>query len=232
MMVVRPLLPLIAGLAFVIGLGFDVRPSHAQQPLRIEELFPSLIVKGQTNVVHVAIQTREPIQGAELSPAAGAKVSVKQAKQAEYSQGVAWLDVTVDLAADVMPGNRELVLVTPMGRTLPVPLTIASHAPTVSDLKVVSQATASAVDLQFAAADASSDLGDSPYVWFTTSCGDDPVVGVVRGRVSAGIVRASIPKPASPRNGTAAGRCDLQVRTSDTKGIDSNTLKTTVDFRN
>jgi hypothetical protein len=89
------------------------------------------------------------------------------------------------------------------------------------------------VELQLAAADAAGDLGDAPYVWFTAGCGGEPVVGAVRGKVSAGLVRAALPNPRTAAgDAPSAGKCDLQVRVTDSLGIDSNTLKTTVEFRN
>jgi hypothetical protein len=69
--------------------------------------------------------------------------------------------------------------------------------------------------------DETADLGTVPYVWFTIACGGEPTVGVVRGTVMGGTVRASIPRP-------AAAACDLEVRASDTQKNDSNTLKTRV----
>ena len=71
------------------------------------------------------------------------------------------------------------------------------------------------------------------------SCGGEPLPGVVHGKVTArdkgnGVVRASVPNPRTPAGGgtPGSGKCDLQVRVSDSGGIDSNTLKTTVDFKN
>ena len=87
------------------------------------------------------------------------------------------------------------------------------------------------LELQLAASDASGDLGELPYVWFSLGCGREPLVGVVRGRVtpqSAGnsLVRASFPTPRAPAGGT----CNLQVRLTDSAGLESNTLKTPVTF--
>jgi len=221
-------------------LGPGARTSQAQQPLNIENFFPGQLVRGQTNVITLAIQTREAVQGAEVSPSQGVKVSgVKNSRSAEISQGVAWWEVTLDVAADAPLGDRALVLLMPMGRrTGPVTINVPNHVPSISDLQILSaQPGQPAVDLQFAAADTSADLGDAPYVWFSLDCGGgEPVVGVVRGKASAkdarsGVVRAVLPRaPAGAK--PVAGRCDLQVRASDSGGFDSNTLKTTVDFKN
>jgi hypothetical protein len=92
------------------------------------------------------------------------------------------------------------------------------------------------VELQFAAADESADLGDSPYVWFTIGCGES-VVGAVKGKVTtrdtrSGVVHATVPNPRMHGGTQITGKCDLRVRVTDSSGIESNTLNTTVDFKN
>ena len=186
----------------------------AQQPqIGIETSYPRHVARGQTTVVNVAILNRDAVQAAEISPSTG----------------------TLDVAKDAAPGDRSLVLVLPMGRTVPIPISIPTHAPAISDLRIVPpQSNQPTLELQLAAADAAGDLGDAPYVWFTAGCGSEPLVGAVRGKVSAGVVRAALPNLRKVAVGgiPAAGRCDLQVRVTDSTGIDSNTLKTTVEFRN
>jgi len=214
--------------SFVIGcallatiLGPWTRAADAQQVPAIEFAFPNQLVRGQTSVIHIAIPSREMFQGAEISPAAGVTVaSVTNAKRPELSQNVAWWDVTLNVARDAAPGSRSLVLVTPAGRSTPTSLVIPDHMPAISDLRVVTAAPTT-VDVQFAAADEKSDVGDLPYVWFAMACGGEPEVGVVRGKATGGTVRASIPRP-------AAMPCDLELRASDSKKIDSNTLKTRI----
>ena len=210
------------------SLGAGAQPSDAQT-LRIESAFPRQLPPGQTTVIHIAISSRDMIQAAEISPAQGLKVS--RIQQRETTQGVlTWSELTIEAAADAAPGTRTLVLVLPppAGRTAPLPLTVPTHAPSVADLRVLS-ATPSTLELQLAASDASGDLGDLPYVWFSLGCGSEPLAGVVRGKVtprSAGnvLVRVSVPGPRAP----VIGKCDLQVRLTDSAGIESNTLKTAV----
>jgi hypothetical protein len=233
---------MVLGFTGLACLGPGAQFSGAQQQqvkqppqVRIETVFPAQVPRGQSTVLNVAFPGRDLIvQAAEISPSAG--VTVSGIKRAAESQGIAWWELTVDVARDAAPGNRSLVLVMPMGRTAPITVTIPSHVPNISDLRVVSaQANQPTLELQFAAADASADLGDLPYVWFTTGCGGatEPLVGAVRGRVSAGIIRVAVPNPHTPAGRTpAAGKCDLQVRATDSGGIESNTLKTTVDFKN
>jgi hypothetical protein len=216
----------------LVFLGAGAQPSEAQ-PLRIESAFPRHLPPGQTTVIHVAVSSRDAIQAAEISPAQGLKVS--RIQQRETTQGVlTWSELTIEAAPDAAPGTRTLVLVLPppTGRTAPLPLTVPTHAPSVADLRALpASSTPSTLELQLTASDASGDLGDLPYVWFSLGCGNEPLVGVVRGKVTpqnAGnvVVRASLPGPHAP----ATGKCDLQVRLTDSAGIESNTLKTTVTF--
>jgi len=229
---------MVLGFTFLACLGPDAQSSWAQQQVRIESVFPAQVPRGQSTVLHVAFPGRDLIvQAAEISPASG--VTMSGVKRAADSQGVAWWEVTVEVAKDAAPGPRSLVLVMPMGRTLPTTVTVPTHVPSISDLRIVSaQSNQPTVELQFAAADESADLGDLPYVWFTIGCGGDPALGVVKGKVTARetrnvVVRATVPNPRTPGGGTSAtGRCDLQVRATDSIGSESNTLKTTVDFKN
>ena len=212
--------------------------SEAQQ-IRIEGVFPRQLPRGQPTLINVAVPSRDAIQAVEISPSEGVKVS--GIKLGENFQGaLTWSELTIDVATNAAPGDRTLVLLLPMGRTVPVTITIPSHVPSILELRILSaQSNQPTLELQFAAVDASADIGDSPYVWFTIGCGGEPVPGVVHGRVTfrdkgSGVVRASVPNPLAPVTGGAAakGKCDLQVRVTDSGGIESNTLKTTVDFKN
>lgn len=226
---------IVIGFTFLACLGPGAHVSDAQ--VTIESVFPAQLPRGQSTVLNVAFPGRDLIvQSAEISPSAG--VTVSGIKRAVESQGVAWWEVTVEVAKDAALGNRSLVLVMPTGRTLPARITIPSHVPSISDLKMVAaQTNQSTVELQFAALDESADLGDSPYVWFTIGCGA-PLVGVVKGKVTArdsrnGVVHATVPSPRAPGGSTpAASKCDAKVRATDSNGIESNTLSTTVDFKN
>lgn len=226
---------IVSGVTLVTVLGPGAPRSGAQQPVSIESVYPAQVPRGQTTVLNVAFPGRDlVVQSAEVSPPAG--VTVSGVTRAIDSQGVAWWTVTVDVAKDAAPGNRSLVLVMPMGRTLPAKLTIPAHVPSVSDLKVMSaKSNAPTIPLQFGVVDESADLGDAPYVWFTLECGES-VVGVVKGHVTArdarnGVVEAAIPNPHA--SGTSvASKCDLRLRITDSAGIESNTLNTAVEFRN
>ncbi len=227
---------MVAGFTCLVCLGPGAHVSEAQQPVAIETVFPAQLPRGQSTVLNVAFPGRDLIvQAAEISPSAG--VTVSGVKRAVDSQNVAWWEVTVDVAKDAALGNRSLVLVMPMGRTRPARITIPSHVPSISDLRILSaQSNQPTIELQFAAADESGDLGDLPYVWFTIGCGES-VEGVVKGKVTArdartGVVHASVPNKRTPGSAPATGKCDLRLRATDAGGIESNTLKTTVEFRN
>jgi hypothetical protein len=163
-------------------------------------------------------------------------VSGIKGKGSGTEQAVGWWEITLDIAKDAAPGDRSVVLVMRMGRrTVPTTISVATHVPTISDLRIAPpQSNQPTVELQLAAGDSAGDLGDSPYVWFTAGCGGEPIVGAIKGKVSAGVVRAALPNLSKVAGGgaQAGGKCDLQVRVTDSTGIDSNTLKTTVEFRN
>lgn len=227
---------IVIGFTVLACLGPGTYVSNAQQPqpIAIDSFFPKQLPRGQSTVISVVVPGGAMPQSVEFSPSAGVTVS----SIVRSGNGPAWRDVTVNVAADAAPGSRTLVFVMPMGRSNPLTVTIASHAPSISALSIVSaQSNQPTVDLQFTATDQSADLGDSPYVWFTLACGaGDPQIGAVRGKVSgAGVVRASIPNPRAqkgPGASTPVNRCDLRVRASDSSGIESNTLQGTVEFRN
>lgn len=227
---IRPFVRIAAAcLAF---LGAAAQPGEAQQ-FRIESAFPRQLPPGQTAAIHVAVSSRDAIQAAEISPAQG--VRVLQIQQRENTQGtLTWSELTIEVARDAAPGTRTLVLVLPppAGRTAPLSLVVPTHAPTVADLRLLSASSQQpTLELQLAASDASGDLGERPYLWFSLGCGGEPLVGVVRGTAtpqSGGsiLVRAGFPTPRGP----AGQKCDLQVRVTDSAGIESNTLKAPVTF--
>jgi len=208
----------------------------AQQPqLRVETVYPRHVARGRTTVINVAILSRDAVQAAEISPSTGVTVSSIKGSGSETEQAVGWWEITLDVAKDAAPGDRSLVLVMRTGRTAPATISVPTHVPTISDLRIVPpQSNQPTVELLLAAADAAGDLGDSLYVWFTAGCGGQSLTGAVRGTVSAGVVRAALPnlRKAGGAGAPAAGTCDLQVRVTDSTGIDSNTLKTTVEFAN
>jgi hypothetical protein len=222
--------------ATLAGLGLTARASEAQGLNGvIEAYFPTQAPRGQTTVVNVAMNggRNNPVQSIQIMPSAG--VTVGPLKAGDLKEGVIWWAVPITVAGDAAPGPRTLVAVASAGPTTPVTITIPEHQAAISDVKIVSaQTTGATVDFQFAATDSAGDLGDSPTVWFTLGCGGEPELGLVKGKASGGLVRASIPNPRTQLKPGAAPpktRCDLQLRASDTKGFDSNTLKTVVEFK-
>ncbi len=202
-------------------------------PNVIEGYFPTQLVAGQSNVLHLGIPGRGDVTGVEITPATG--ISVKDIKKGDVREGSLFWEVTVDVAADAAPGNRAIVAINPNGRTAPRPISVFAHVPAISNPKVVSAAVNQpTVQLQFAMTEMPNEIGDSPLVWFFLGCGDQPESGVVKGKLASGTVTAAIPNPRTqlkPFSPTPNNRCDLEFRASDSKRADSNTIKTTVDFK-
>ena len=206
---------------------------YAQGPQVIEGMYPTQLVRGQTNVLHIGINGRQDVAAVEIVPAAG--ITVKSITRSDVRQNQGWWDVTMDVASDAMPGNRTMIATGPMLRTSARPLTVPTQVPTISDVKILSaQVTQPAVQVQFAVKETPDAIGASPNVWYFLDCGNEPLSGVAKARNVNGVVTASIPNPrtqlkpfAPPPN----SRCDLEFRASDSKMADSNMLKTTVDFK-
>ena len=226
----------VVGVSFCLASVVSVFGQGAQRPqVRIETVYPRHVARGQTTVINVAIPSRDTVQAAEISPSTGVTVTGIKGSGSESEQAIGWWEITLDVAKDAAPGDRSLILVMRMGRTVPTTISVPTHVPTISDLRIVPpQSNQPTFELLLGAADAAGDLGDSPYVWFTAGCGREPLVGAVRSKASAGVVHAVLPnlRKAAGDGTPAAGRCDLQVRVTDSAGIDSNTLKSTVEFRN
>jgi len=226
----------------VVGVVFSllsVVPAFGQgAPLpqvAIETVYPRHVERGRTTIINVAVPSRDAVKAAEISPATGVTVSALKGRSSESEQAIGWWEVTLDVAKDAAPGDRSLILTMPTGRLAPATISVSTHVPTISDLKIVPpQPNQPTFELLLAAADAAGDLGDSPYVWFLADCGGEPLAGAVRGKVSAGVVRAVLPnlRQVAGDGTPAAGKCELQVRVTDSTEIDSNTLTSTVEFRN
>lgn len=226
----------VVGVSFSLVSVVSVFGQGAQQPqVMIEIVYPRHVARGQTTVINVAVPSRDTVKAAEISPSTGVTVTGIKGSGRETEQAIGWWEITLDVAKDAAPGDRSLVLVMQMDRTAPATISVPTHVPTISELRIVTpQSTQPTFELLVAAADPAGDLGDSPYVWFTAGCGGEPIVGAVRGKVSAGVVRAVLPNLRKAAGGRtpAAGQCDLQVRVTDSTGIDSNTLKSIVEFGN
>jgi hypothetical protein len=202
-------------------------------PNVIEGFFPTQLAAGQSNVLHLGIPGRGEVTGVEITPATG--ITVKDIKRGDVREGSLFWDVTVDVAGDAAPGNRTIVAVNQNGRTAPRPITVYAKVPTISNPKIVAAAANQpTMQFQFSMTETPNEIGDAPYVWFFLGCGDEPESGVVKGKFANGVVTAAIPNPRTqlkPFAPQPKSRCDLEFRASDSKMADSNTLKTTVDFK-
>ena len=206
-----------------------------QVPGVIGSVYPTQLMPGQSTSVHLALARNNPVQSIEITPSTG--VTVSDMKSRDLNQGSVWWEFTVTVAKDAAPGPRALVAVQQSGRTAPVTLVIPDHVPNLSNLRVLSaQASQPMVDLQLAASNQGGTFGGTPKVWFLLACGPgQPEAGIVRGKSENGTIRASIPNPRTLQGHAGApatgNHCDLQVRATDTSGIDSNVFTTTFDFK-
>ena len=225
---------LVIAAAILAASMSSLRAQGALSEIRVETLYPHHAVAGRMTVINVAVPSPDAVQSAEVSPSAGIRVAGITGSGSGSEQNIGWWEIALDVAADAAPGDRKLVLVTRAARTVPVTIAIPTHTPAISDVRVAPLTSGqSTFDVQFAVVDAVGDLGASPYVWFTADCGGEPIVGAVRGRVASGIVHADVPDfRTAPGGGATAARCDLRLRMTDSLGIDSNTLKTAVEFGN
>jgi hypothetical protein len=218
----------------LVFLAPAARAAHAQGlPNVIEGFYPTQLAAGQTNVLHLGIPGRGEVTGVEIAPSAG--MTVKDIKKGDVREGSLFWDVTIDVAADAMPGNRTIVAIAPAGRTAPRPIAVYTHVPKISDVKIVSaQVNQPTLQVQFAMNETPNDIGAAPYVWFFLGCGSEPESGVVKGQLANGVVTAAIPNPRTQMKPFAlqpSARCDLELRASDSKMADSNSIKTAVDFK-
>lgn len=224
--------------AAVAALCATAPSAAAQQPPApgvIGSFFPTQLVPGQTTVLHVALVRNNPVQSLEITPSQGVKV-IKTTSR-DLNQGSVWWEFTIDVAKDAAPGARTMVAVLQNGRTAPVTLTIPDHVPGISNLRVLSaKAAQEMIDLQLTAVDQGGRLDATPYVWFLLACGPgQPETGVVRGSLAGGTVHASIPNPKTLKVRAGApstgDRCELNVRVTDSSGVDSNTETVAFNFQ-
>src|SRR5262245_1514143 len=232
----RFVIALAGAVACVAVIGIAQIARAQQAPTLIGSVYPTQLMPGQSTSVHVALPRTNPVQSIEITPSTG--VTVSNLKSRDLNQGSVWWEFTVAVAKDAAPGPRTLVAVEQSGRTAPVTLLIPDHIPNISNLRVVSAQTAQPmVDLPLTASNqGGGTFGETPKVWFLLACGPgQPEAGIVRGKADNATIRASIPNPRTLQEHAGApatgDRCDLQVRATDTSGIDSNMLNTTFDFK-
>ena len=223
----------VFGVAFSFLSVVSLLAQSAEQ-ISVETFYPRHAGAGRTTVISVAVPRGNEVRSAEISPQAGVTVAGITGNAGATEQAIGWWEVTVDVAKDATPGDRSLVLVLRNGRTAPVTISVPTHIPAISDLRTTPQSNQRGLELQLSADDAAGDLGESPYLWFYADCGGEPIVGALPSKVNARIVRVLFPdlRSAAPDNAPANARCSLQVWLTDKTGIESNTLKTTLELRN
>jgi hypothetical protein len=204
------------------------------QPISVETFYPRHAGPGRTTVINVAVPRGNEVQSAEISPPSGVTVAGITGNAGATDQAIGWWELTLDVAKDATPGDRSLVLVLRNARTAPVTIAVPTHIPAISNLRITPPSNQRGLELQLSADDAAGDLGESPYVWFYADCGGEPIVGALPGKVNARIVRALFPdlRSTAPDSAPANASCSLQVRLTDKTGIESNTLKTTLELKN
>lgn len=214
--------------------------AYAQDPIgSIEGYYPTQLNPGQITTLSIAINVGRgggpiPVQSLEIVPSDG--ITVGALKGEEPREGIVWWTTPISVAKDAATGTRRLVAVRQDGRTPPVTLLIADHTLTISNLKVTSApGGGKTIQFQFTANEqGQGTLGNAPMAWFTLTCGPQPEVGVVRGKVASGVITAAIPNPKTfkgPGAPTFGPKCDLEVRATDQANVESNTLMTTFEFK-
>jgi len=214
--------------------GMAARANAQEVPGVIGSIYPTQLVRGQGNVLHVALGRNNAVRSVEFTPADG--ITVTRTDSRDLNQGSVWWEFTVTVAPNATPGPRQLVIVQERGRTAPATVVIPDHLPAIANPQVVSaQANRPTVDVQFNASNPGGKFNETPYVWFLLSCGPQPEMGVVRGKVEGGMIRASIPNPRTLQDKAAApstgNHCELQLRATDDSNTDSNTASVTFDFK-
>jgi hypothetical protein len=225
----------LAGVVFVLLPVVSVLAQGAQQ-ISVETFYPRHAGAGRTTVINVAVPRGNEVQSAQISPPSGVTVAGITGNAGATDQAIGWWELTLDVAKDATPGDRSLVLVMRNARTTaPVTISVSAHVPAISNLQITPQSNQRGLELQLSADDAAGDLGESPYVWFYADCGGgEPIVGALPGKVNARTVRALFPdlRSTAPDSAPANASCSLQVRLTDKTGIESNTLKATLELKN
>jgi len=219
----------------LVSLGSSAGSGRAFQQMKIERFFPSQLLRGQSTVITLAAKGLDAIQSVEISPSPGVTVTgikpdTLKTEEDRQAGGLKWWELTVEVAKDAATGKRDIVLVTPGGRTAPQTVVIPSHVPSISKLTIVS--TSPRIELRISAFDEFGDLGNTVWLHYKIGCGGGFVSGISDAKVSAqdkrnSVINASITRP------SASGKCNLEVRLIEiSSGINSNTLETTIDFKN
>src|SRR5258705_5966847 len=102
----------VAGVFPFVLFVFSFSGEGAQPPqVRVETMYPRYAAPGRITVINVAVPSPDPVESAEISPAAGVTVAGIKWSGSGSEQNIGWWEVSLDVAKDAAPGDRCLVLV-------------------------------------------------------------------------------------------------------------------------
>jgi len=202
------------GFGVVASLAIVVPAADAQQPIAVEYAFPSQLVRGQTTVIHWRFRGARFFRAPSIAVGRCDGVRRHEQESGQSFPRTSMVGRDSKRRRDAMPGSRALALLTAAGRTVPVMVVIPTHAPVISDLRIVpASGNQRAVEVQLAAVDESADLVSCRTSGLRSRA--ERADGGRRERKDHRWPRARVvPRP-------AAAACDLELRVSDAQKIDS-----------
>lgn len=230
----RRLLPgaLVTLAALATALALPPAPA-ATEPVGITRFFPQRLTRGTAHTIEIQGFGLQALQAVEISPPEGITVAIPAAPSLDRKKVQRWSVVlTIDAAA--APGQRTVSLVSPLGRSAPVTITIPDHQPVIADLRVEKvQRAPLIVAFTVAVRDEKGDLGETPRTFARLFCKhgttESSANGVITQRRSdTDLTVASAYLDYEAR--ATPGQCRLAVTAFDADGNQSNWLEATVTF--
>ena len=136
----------------------------------LEYLFPQDVARGRETEIQVVGRSDElaSIESVQITPPDG--VSVKEIKEAqpmddERAGGKKRWSLVLSVEKEAQLGKRTLAVVTPGAQSKPKTIEIVSHAPRISDLKVIAAEQKGArLEFSFTMIDEAGDAGSKPRI--------------------------------------------------------------------
>lgn len=208
--------------------------------VKINYFAPEHLGQGQTITLVIVGQGASALQSVEITPPDGVTIGAaaqkpQVARRANPSRN-RW-EIPVTLAPDAALGKRTVVLITPTARSKPEEVKIVSHAPVISDLRVVEARSVGAkVTFDFTVEDRAGDLGEKPKVVLELapeSSGAMKVVAKVKSVEPKDAHRAIVHCEFGGYNmlDMGMGRNVLGLFVQDKAGSHSNTLALDFEFK-